>query len=145
MATITDIAEAVKDELNAPGAPGFGLAFTAERHYQPVFELADMKTLHVTVVPKGVTIHPAGRGLVQHDYSIDIAVQKKFSDGDAPELDPLMSLAEEITDFFRKRRPAPVPNAVCLKIENEPVFAAEHMSEFRQFTSIITLTFRVMR
>jgi len=50
VSVITDIAEAVKDALNGQD---FSQAFTAERHYQPLFELKDMKTLHVTVVPRG--------------------------------------------------------------------------------------------
>ena len=40
MAVITDIAEAVKDELNAGS---FSQPFTAERHYRPLFELPEMK------------------------------------------------------------------------------------------------------
>ena len=142
MAVIIDIAEAVKDELNGGS---FSQEFTAERHYQPIFELPEMKTLHVTVVPKGVTIHPATRGLIQHDYQIDVAIQKKFSEGDNVDLDPLMGLVEEIGDFFRRRRLGGLPNAACVKIENVPIYAAEHMEQFRQFTSILTLTFRVLR
>ena len=144
MAVVTDIAEAVKDELNGGS---FSQSFTAERHYQPVFELPEMKTLHVTVVPKGMTINPASRGLIQHDYQIDIAVQKKFSTGDGgnTELDALMTLVEEIGDFFRRRRLSGLPNAACVKIENTPIYAAEHMEQLRQFTSVITLTFRVLR
>ena len=142
MAVVTDIAEAVKDELNGGS---FSQSFTAERHYQPVFELPEMKTLHVTVVPKGMTIHPASRGLIQHDYQIDIAVQKKFDTGENDELDVLMALVEEIGDFFRRRRLSSLPNAACVKIENTPIYAQEHMEQLRQFTSVITLTFRVLR
>ena len=142
MAVIVDIAETVKDELNG-GA--FSQPFTSERQYQPVFELAEMSTLHVTVVPRGVTIHSVGRGLVRHDYQIDIAVQKKFAAGDTIELDPLMALVEEIGDFFHRRRLAGLPSAACVKIENAPVYATEHMEQLRQFTSVVTLTFRVLR
>ena len=144
MAVITDIAEAVKDELNGAS---LSQEFTAERCYQPAFELADMKTLHVTVVPKGVTVEPASRGLIQDDYQIDVAVQKKLSaaTADNAELDELMGLVEEIGDFFRRRRLEAVPDAVCVKIENVPIYAPEHISELRGFTSILTLTFRVLR
>jgi hypothetical protein len=30
-------------------------------------------------------------------------------------------------------------------VKNEPVYSLEHLDEFRQFTSVITLTFRVWR
>ena len=139
---IIDIAEAVKDELNATS---LSQEFTAERHYQPVFELPEMKTLHVTVVAKGVTIETATRGMVRYDYEIDVAAQKKFDDGDNPELDELMTLTEEVGDFFRLRRLDAAPHAVCVKIENAPVYSQEHMEQFRQFTSVLTLTFRVLR
>ena len=142
MAVITDIAEAVKDELNASD---FSQEFESERLYQPLFELPEMKTLHVTVVPHGVEMQGSSRSLVQHDYSIDVAVQKKF-DADSPvELDPLMALVEEIADFFRLRRLEAVSGAVWTKTENSPVYSQEHMEQFRQFTSVVTLTFRVLR
>ena len=142
MAVITDIAEAVKDELNGAS---LSQEFTAERCYQPAFELAEMKTLHVTVVPKGMTVEPASRSLIQDDYQIDVAVQKKLNAADNAELDELMGLVEEIGDFFRRRRLDAVPDAVCVKIENVPIYAPEHISELRGFTSILTLTFRVLR
>ena len=141
MAVITNIAEAVKDELNAGE---FSLEFEAERMYQPFFELPEMKTLHVTVVPHGVEMQASGRSLVQHDYGIDVAVQKKFDTDDPVELDPLMTLVEQIIDFFRLRRLDGL-NAACVRATNEPVYSQEHMEQFRQFTSVATLTFRVLK
>ena len=142
MSTITDIAEAVKDELNGHD---FSQEFEAVRLYQPLFELPDMKTLRVTVVPQGVEMQVLSRTLVQHDYGIDVAVQKKFEADDAVELDPLMALVEEISDFFRLRRLDAVSAAIWTRTENKPVYSQEHMQQFRQFTSVITLTFRVLR
>ncbi len=142
MAGITEIADAVAAELNAGS---FSQAFTAERRYRPVFDLPEMGTLHVTVVPQGMTIETAGRGRNQQDYRIDIAIQKKFENGDAAELDPLMALVEQIADHFRFRRLEGLPEAVWVKTENAPIYAAEHMEQNRVFTSVLTLTFRVVR
>ena len=142
MATITDIADAVVTELNGHA---FSQPFTAARHYRPVFTLEDMSALHVTVVPKGLTIEQLDRSRNQHDVQVDVAVQKKFSSGDAAELDPLMTLVEEVADFFRLRRLAAYPNALWMRTENVPVYAPEHMDDLRQFTSVVTLTFRVAR
>jgi hypothetical protein len=142
MAVITDIAEAVKDELNAGT---FAPPFVAQRLYHPVFDLADMTTLHVTVVPKAVALEVADRSRDQWHVQVDIAVQKKY-ETDAPlELDPLMNLVQAIADFFRHRRLALYPAATWVRTENVPVYAQEHMEELRQFTSILTLTFRVVR
>jgi hypothetical protein len=32
-----------------------------------------------------------------------------------------------------------------VRTENVPVYAPEHLEEYRQFTSVLTLTFRVVR
>jgi hypothetical protein len=141
MALIADVAQAVTDELNG-GA--FSQPFTAERQYLPLFELPEMKQLHVTVVPRGIVISALDRGRCQHDVQIDVAVQKKFG-SDAPvEIDPLMSLVQEIADFFKLRRLVSMPTAAWIKTENAPIYALEHMQELRQFTSVLTLTFKVI-
>jgi len=139
---ITDIADAVVTELNDGE---FSQEFTAVRAYRPEFELPEMKDLHVTVVPRGVAITSLGRGVNQHDYQIDVAVQKKLAAEDSAELDPLMALVEEIADFFRLRRLSAYTDAAWVKTENDPVYSQEHLGEMRQLTSVLTLTFRVAR
>lgn len=76
---------------------------------------------------------------------IDVAVQKKLVSGTNAELDPLMDLVQEIGDFFRSRRLTAMPTAAWIKTENAPVYAQEHLHELRQFTSVLTFTFRVMQ
>ncbi|MCR4411348.1 MAG: hypothetical protein NUV77_02855 [Thermoguttaceae bacterium] len=142
MATIIDVANAVVTQLNS-GA--FSQLFTAQRLYRPQFDLSEMKTLHVTVVPKALAINSLSRGSDSHEYQIDVAVQKKFETESSEELDPLVGLVEEIADHFRTPRLASLPSALCVKVENKPIYAQEHFDEMRQFTSIITLTFRVAR
>jgi len=145
MALIVDIADAVVAELNGHT---FSQSVTAQRLYRPVFDLADMKTLHVSVVPKGVEMQGASRTLVQHDYQIDVGVQKKLPtnpSGDNAEIDVLMALVEEIADFFRQRRLQTLPNVVWVQTQNLPIYSLEHLEQLRQFTSVLTLTFRVLR
>ena len=142
MATILDIADAVVAELNGGS---FSMPFTATRAYIPRFDLADMTTLRVPVVPKGLEIAASSRGRDQHDYRLDIGIQQKFSEGDAAELDPLMSLVEELADHFRGLVLDTEPGAACVAVENGPIYAQEHMREGRLFTSILTLTFRTWR
>ena len=142
MPMVTDVADAVTAELNGHA---FSQPFTAERQYLPVFELPEMKTLHVTVVPKGMIVTQIARNRCAYDVQVDVAAQKKFDTGDSAELDPLMGLAEEIADFFRfKTLPGPL-GAAWTKTEHTALYAQEHMDQLRQFTSVLTLTFRVMR
>jgi hypothetical protein len=141
MATIIDIAEAVVAELNAAS---FSQPVTAARLYTPQFELAEMTTLHVTVVPKGLSSTSLDRSRDTFQYQIDLAVQQKVDQANPP-LDALMTLTEEIADHFRAGPLGSFPAARCSDVVNEPVFAPEHLTELGQFTSVLTLTFRVIR
>jgi hypothetical protein len=139
MALIADIAEAVVTALNGHT---FSQPFTAARAYRPVFDLKDMTDLHVTVVPKGVELTAAGRGLAQSDVQIDIGVQKKLAAGDNAEIDALVGLVQETAEFVRAT--GRFGEAAWVKTENAPIYSQEHLGELRQFTSVLTLTLRVM-
>jgi len=141
MSVIVAIADAVVAELNGGS---FSQSFTAERNYLPLYDLKQLKTLRVTVVPSGTAIETKARKTAQHDVEIDVAVQQKLAATDNTELDPLLALVEEIADHFRFKRLAS-PDAVWIKTENEPVYAQEHLDQYRVFTSLLTLTFRILR
>lgn len=141
LSTIIDIADAVVSELNGGS---FSQQFTAKRLYQPLFDLQQLKQLKVSVVPKAVEIERSDRVAHQYDYQIDVAVQKKFDTTENAELDPLMGLVEQIADFFKDRRLSAYPDASWIKTENLP-WSPEHMIQQRVFTSVLTLTFRVLR
>jgi len=142
VALIPNIAQAVADKLNGSA---FSMPFTAERAYRPAFELQDMKDLHVTVVPRGIASSVLDRGRAREDVQIDIAVQKKVSTDAPGDLDPLMALVQEISDALRGANLPTAPEAMWVKAANEPVFAQEHLQEMRQFTSVLTVTYRVAR
>jgi hypothetical protein len=140
-ATIVVLADAVVAELNATA---FSQLVAAERHYLPQFELSEMTTLRVSVVPRSVASKTLDRNRDSFDYRIDVAVQQKLEPTPG-NLDALMALVEEIADHFRSQPLAGYPQARCTEVENVPVYAVEHLDEFRQFTSVLTLTFRVWR
>lgn len=142
MSVITNIADSIVAELNAAT---LSLPVTAERHYVPSFPLKDMKELHVSVVPKGISISKSDRTRNTHDVQVDVAIQKKFDQGDAVEIDPLMDLVEEIADFFRLRRLDSYPAAHWIRTEHVPIYSQEHWDEMRQFTSVLTFTYRIVR
>ncbi|HOX08383.1 MAG TPA: hypothetical protein PK280_18455 [Planctomycetota bacterium] len=140
-AILPQIADAVAAELNSAT---LSMPVTAVRAYQPIFELADMKTLHVTVVPKGLEQELGSRGSTPREAKVDVAVQKKLATTDPAEVDPLMQLVEEIAAVFKLKRLAHEPLVVWVKTENVPIYSQEHMAELRQFTSVLTFTFRIM-
>jgi hypothetical protein len=142
MAVIIDIADAVVAEINGhEWASVTGVV--AWRHYRPLFDLKEMATLHVTVIPRAWSTVPASRASDQNEYQIDVGVQQKV-DGEVAGSDPLMGLVQEMVEFFRLRRLAAYPDAACVKVENAPAWVPEHLQELRQFTSVLTLTFRVL-
>jgi hypothetical protein len=142
VSTIVAIADAVAAELNA-GA--FSEQFMAERLFQPVFELQDLQTLHVSVVPRSATSQGATRGAGFFDYAIDIGVQKKVGTADTEDIESLLGLVEAIADHLRARKLTAFPASSWLKMENVPVYSVEHLDQLRQFTSVLTVTYRVMR
>jgi hypothetical protein len=142
VSTLATLSDAVVDALNA--AP-LSQPFSAVRAYVPQFDLAQMQDLHVTVVPKRVTSQAADRSRSQFEYEIDVAVQKKLDTVDNGAIDDLASLTQEIADLFRTQRLEDYPSAMCLKSQIDPVYALEHLDQLRQFTSVITLTFREWR
>ena len=145
MPATIDIAEAVKTELNAGS---FSRDFEAERLYAPKFELPDMKTLHVSVVPHGIESEAGTRTTHRTDVQVDIAIQQKLSKTDAAmagEIDELMALVEQIADYLRQRQLTDFPHALWIRDQNVPVYSQEHLEQFRQFTSVLTLTYRAFR
>ncbi|WP_417848818.1 hypothetical protein [Thalassoglobus sp.] len=141
MPLITQVAEAVIAELNGTT---FSQPFTAVRSYLPRSELAELKALKVTVVPSGLSVVTASRGQTQQDVAIDVAVQQKLTGEDNTDLDPLLALAEEIAAHFRGKRLTSFPHAIWVKTEFKTIYAPDHIDQLRTFTSVVSLTFRVI-
>jgi len=139
MSRITKIADAVVDELNEHE---FSLPFTALRHYQPVYDLQEMKSLHVTVVPRAADTAVLDRTNCKDTVQIDIAVQKKLTSVTLEEIDPYMDLVQEISDFFKQRRLKNLPVVIWIGTSNKPIYSPEHLQQLHQFTSVLTLSFR---
>jgi len=142
MALVTDIADAVVTELTG-GA--FSQSFTPQRRVLPEHELAEMKDLRVTVVPRGVEITASSRTTSQHDVQIDVGIQKKIGKATDTEVATLLALVDEIADFLKRRVLQAAPWAAWVKTANEPVYAPDHLAQQRAFTSVLTLTYRVLR
>lgn len=142
MSTILELADAVVAAVNA-GA--FGTTVEAVRAYQPTYELQDLQALKFSVMPRSLTITTAARASCYFDCAIDIAVQKKVNPDQPAELDALMELVAQLIDHLRMKRLEAAPDAAWLSIASEPVFVPEHLEQWRQFTSVLTVTYRVRR
>lgn len=146
MSVLIDLADELRDSLNAGS---FSEDFTAERKYRPKNELADLERIVVTVAPASVEIARLDRVRSAYDYRIDVAVQQKLvgneTDADT-QADSLMTLVQELADYALQLT-LTIGGVVarCTVVGNQPAFAPEHWDELRTFTSILQLTFRVVR
>ena len=111
----------------------------------PEYEIAELKALTVTVVPKSVQIDNITRSSSSFNVAIDIGIQQKISKNTDSEVTRLSEIVSEIVAFLNRRKLTNISAAIFLSIANEPVYAPEHLSEKRLFTSILTITYKVIQ
>lgn len=148
-AAIVDIADAVVAVLNGAS---LSQSFTAVRYYVPVHDLRDLVDLTVSVVPASLTSAILTRSnLASTDYVIHIGIQKVIGQGPMTNaqalaaVDPLMQLVQEISDLFNGKPLVGYTAADCMSVENDPIYAPQHMDQQRVFTSVLALTFNMVR
>jgi len=142
MSIVTDIADAVAAELDEGS---FSQTFLLKRLAVPMFELKDLKDLQVSIVPHSLEITGATRGMSQYEVTIDIGVQKKIDGDPDTAVETLGSLVDEIADFLRKRVLSATPWAVWSGIKNDPVYVPEHLTDQRVFTSVLSVSYKMVR
>lgn len=145
-AAIDDLAEAIKDALNAET---FSMPFTATRKRKPEFTLEQLDTLRVTVVPASTATEQLTRGKLEDTVKVDVAVQQRLADAeDETEGDALSYLLEQIKDFF-VRYTLTSPAAECLEINTvegaEAGYSPAHLRELSVYTGVIRSTWRMER
>jgi len=140
--TATELAEAVKDALNAAE---FSIEFTAARVALPLFKLQDMGTLHVTVVPRAVEVSLGSRRDNSYEMGVDVAVQQRLANVDNDTVDALIALVQEIVDHMTRLHLGESSEARWRGTTVEPLYSPEHLREMRQFTSVIRLDYEEQR
>lgn len=148
-ATAKDVADAVVDALNAAD---LSQSFTAERGYVPVHEAENLDTLEVTVVARDITGTMLARNADDFLYGVDVGVQVRVGSGSMTNAqinaaaDPFVLLAQEVLDLFRgKPIEAGDDRLICTAFGIDPIYDPDHMDRFRVFTSVVQLTFKLVR
>lgn len=154
-AVLVEIAEAVNSELaTAFAASTLGAGYSAivpKRSYADWDdELKDMGTLHVDVVPvayddSSLNTH-ASIGYVN---SVDIGIRKRFgtanqqSSGEliVADVDALVLLVEQVSEFFTPRRLTAYDSASWRETKIRATYVREHLRQCRQFTGVIRVSF----
>ena len=137
-----DVADAIVTELNSGS---FSEPLTVSRRVLPEFELAELKALTMTVVPKSVGINNITRDSSSFGVAVDIGIQQKIGKDTDAEVTRLSGIVSEIVTFLNRRKLTGFPAAVFVSIANEPVYAPEHLSEKRLFTSIVTVIYKLIQ
>ena len=148
-AVVVDLAaHTPKTPPTPPPSPVFGQAFTPARLWRPVFDRKDLATLHVTVVPRGLTRAMVSRSQDQNDARIDVAVQHAPDPLDDGAVDALANLVEQLAAFLHRLRPTTYSGTICTDVAlaagSEQGFILEHMDQYRLFTSVLSCNFRLI-
>lgn len=139
---VKEVADAIASELEQGS---FSKPIDVRRKYIPSLDLRDVEGVVVTVVPRQNETTNADRSRMSNDVGVDVAVQRKVSGVNPADIDPLLDLVQEITDFLTRLRLAAVPSASWKRIVNAPIYAPDHLNGKQLFTSVIAITYVVHR
>lgn len=148
MSFLTDIADAVADELNSRT---WSLRFEAKKQNVPRHRRDEMKDLHVTVSPKSRTSSPSTRGQTYQNIEIYIGIEKGLNGDRDEESNPLIDLGEEIATYFENGRSlASYPNAPCVSStfgsgDGSPWMNVQVDSEALLYRGVVVVEFQALR
>lgn len=156
MSLTADIADAIVDHINdAPvlsaqifdGSSFVAATPSAERTWLPLYELAEMDSIRVTVVPRRHEGVVASRLQIDNEIAIDIGVQKRLVKEGVTndEIDALVTYAESVRDKIAfVDFTIGATHASFFSASSETLVALDHLEEMRQFTHVLTVTYRVI-
>jgi hypothetical protein len=137
--TAFDVAELVADALNESGLLS---SLSAEVLALPEFQLDEMGTMHVTVVP--VAFGPfemISRGQDISDCSMEISIQQRVSNIESDTRE-LCSFVQQIAQYLTRKNLG--NRAACWRSTMiEPLYDSESLREKRLFVSVIRLVYEV--
>jgi len=142
MSLVTTIAKSVATELNKHD---FSTPFEAVFSVKPGFELSELDTLRVIVVPKTLEIETVSRSSSKYLVSVDIGVMQRIGKM-APEeaVETLGDFVDEIIEFLKTKTLDEFPAAQCVGIANDPIYIPDHLTQQRTFTSVLTVQYAML-
>ncbi|HID74471.1 MAG TPA: hypothetical protein EYP56_00565 [Planctomycetaceae bacterium] len=145
---IAEVADAVTVELNDYQ---FSQTFNAQRKWRAKYDLRDLSTLRVAVVPGPFTYEALDRRSDKVQIATDLVVLKRGDPDANSEVDPIVALGEEFLAHFRsKNLSAGSRNIVCVdpRMLVNPADAAvdpDHLHDHRTMVIVIRLTWLVRK
>lgn len=149
-ATHSQIAEAVKDALNAASVAGaFSETFTARRLYLTLDDLPEVVGAGVNVIVAAASSERAAltRARGQKDVTVHVGIFRKLPAGvavnteaAAAQLDPMADFAEAVADFFGPGFAA--GDAQWVRTSTDPIYDPDRLHDLRVFASLVAVTFK---
>jgi hypothetical protein len=137
VASLITLADAVVSTLQGGT---FTPAITPERKLLPVFDLQQLNTLTVQVVPGGISFELTTRGPAStDDLIVDVAVIKNITDLET-DVPPLLALVEAMVFHLKNNRR--IGGATLVRLENQPIYGVKELREQDQFISVLRCTYR---
>ena len=127
MSNVVALAEAVADSL---------AEYNAEVLFFPTFDLRDLETMRVIVVPVNPEYKTVSRSAHEELMKVQIGFLKR---GCEDEISDLLQTVESLGLSFLDKK---LSNATCVCVAYNPIYSPDHLRERGQFTSVIELTFK---
>jgi len=139
MSLVTTIAKSVASELNKHD---FSLPFEAVFTVKPGFELSELETLRVIVVPKTLEIETVSRSSSKYLVSVDVGIMQRIGKMTPEEaVETLGDLVDEIIEFLKTKTLDEFPAAQCVGVANDPLYVPDHLTQSRTFTSVVNVKY----
>jgi hypothetical protein len=140
LSTVTTVAKAVAAELNRHS--GFSIPFKAAYSVKPSFDLAELDTTRVVVVPKAYELANITRASSRYVATLDVGIMQRIGRM-TPEdaVDQLGGLVEEIIEFLKVQTLSDFPAGQVTGITNDPLYVPDHLTGQRTFTSVLTIQY----
>lgn len=141
MAMIAQIADAVAVAINAAPTGTWALPFTAERAYHVIYDMDELGTMRVNVVPAVTQREPLSRAEDVVSYQIAVRIAAHLADLKPATIDPYIQLAEEMAAYFSRWVIEPLEASVN-GIEITPLFDPDALDQGTVFETVVIITFQ---
>lgn len=144
---LADIADAVVEELNSQA---WSQTFRAVRKNIPRHKREEMSNLHVTVSPKSMSTTPVTRSNFYRNIEVYVGIEKGLAGDTNGESDDLISLGEEIADYFANGRSlatydgAPCVSSVFGNGDGSPWMDIKKDNEDLLYRGVVVLEFQTL-
>jgi len=135
-ALVSNLCDEVTAILNATD---FGVECTATKSYVPSLELKGAgETVYLTVAPQTTGYRRDSRSATGRPVEIGIGIQRRLPREDPDTVvETMLDVVERVATELHGTRVAAL-SAVCISIQNDPIYAPDHMKDVRLFTSVLT-------